>query len=319
MTNNNFSLPLSRRSFLTAAAGTAVAGTMGSVSWAKPSPIHIGVGSDPVFVAFFLASHEKFFEAENIDVDLQVYADGGEGMNALVAQQVDISCASEPTNLVRLSRAKLHPLAVVYQSGKYVKLVLGKDVKSPAEIKRFGIVPGSISEYCAGLTIEKFGLDAGAVELVPSGPPELPALLARGYIDAFFAWEPWPATAVEQGGKVALTSADVGYTDTLWLTSTAAMLESNPEGLKSVLRALAKASDIARADPERAAIAVKAVTRIPVETSLKAFKDMTPIVRDFTPADFESYDGIAKFLADHKVTEGPVPYRDVMQVGFYKG
>lgn len=309
---------LSRRGLLLASAGFAAAGLMGSAARAA-GPIRIGVGSDPVFVAFYLAAHEKLFAAEGVDAALQLYADGGEAMNALVAQQVDVAAAAEPTNLVRLSRAELRPLAVVYQSGRYVKLVLGPKVASPKDIKRFGIVPGSISEYCAGLTLAAEGLDPASVKMVPSGPPELPALLARGDIDAFFAWEPWPANAVANGGKVALTSKDVGYVDTIWLTASAAILKSDPEGLQKILKALAKASDIARADPERAAAAVKAVTRIPVETSLKAFKDMTPIVRDFTEADFKSYDGIAKFLADHNVTKGLVPYREALQAGFYKG
>lgn len=310
---------LTRRQLLAISAATAAAGILPTRAIAQSQPIRIGVGSDPVFSSFYLAKHEGLFEAEKVDVTLQLYTDGGEAMNALVAGQVDVSAASEPTTLVRLSRAELRPLSIVYQSGKYIKLVLGKDVADPKAIKKFGIVAGSVSEYCAGLTVEKFGLDASKIEFVRSGPPELPALLARGDIDAFFAWEPWPATAVQQGGKIALTSVDVGYRDTMWITATAAALASNPDGLHAMLRALAKAATIVREDKARAAAAIKAVTRIPEATSLKALEDMTPIVRDFTAEDFASYDNIVKFLADHKVTSAPVPYRDMLQAGFYKG
>ncbi|MGO4852920.1 ABC transporter substrate-binding protein [Phaeovulum sp. W22_SRMD_FR3] len=310
--------PLSRRMFVASSLGLAATGLLGVPARAA-APLRIGVGSDPVFAAFFLAAHEKLFEAEGIEVSLQPYAEGAEAMNALVAGQVDVSAASESSTMVRMPRAELRPLAVVYHSGKYVKLVLREGIADPGEIRRFGLVPGSISEYCTGLTLQHFNLDPAQVEMIPSGPPELPALLARGDIDAFFAWEPWPATALTQGGHVALTSADVGYVDTIWATASAAILGSNPEGLQAMLRALAKASDITQSDPARAAEGVRAITRIPVETSLKAFKDMTLGVRDFTDADFISFDGIASFLADHKVTTGLVPYRDVMQRGFYKG
>lgn len=310
---------LTRRQLLAISAASAAAGILPTRASAQSQPIRIGVGSDPVFSSFYLAKHEGLFEAEKVDVALQLYTDGGEAMNALVAGQVDVSAASEPTTLVRLSRAELRPLSIVYQSGKYIKLVLGKNVADPKAIKKFGIVAGSVSEYCAGLTVEKFGLDASKIEFVRSGPPELPALLARGDIDAFFAWEPWPATAVQQGGKIALTSVDVGYRDTMWITATAAALASNPDGLHAMLRALAKAATIVREDKARAAAAIKAVTRIPEATSLKALEDMTPIVRDFTAEDFASYDNIVKFLADHKVTSAPVPYRDMLQAGFYKG
>ncbi|WP_460274201.1 ABC transporter substrate-binding protein [Celeribacter sp. ULVN23_4] len=313
---------ISRRGFMASTAGLAASSLVlgaPSIARAASSKIRIGVGSDPVFAGYFIAQHEGFFEEEGVDVHLQTYSGGGEAMNALVADQVDLASASESTIMVRMNRAEMCPLAVVYYSGLYVKLVLRPGLEDPKDIKSFGIVPGSISEYCTGLTIEHYGLDATSLKMVPSGPPELPALLMRGDIDAFFAWEPWPSTAVGQGAKVALTSRDVGYTDTIWATSSKAMFDSNPEGLQAVLRAVKRASDIMQNDPERGAEGVKAITRIPVETTLKVSKDMFLTVRDFTDADYESFDGIAKFLADNKVTDGLVPYRDDMQRGFYKG
>lgn len=307
---------ISRRGFVACSAGLVAAAAFSPGAKAQGSPIRIGVGSDPSFASFFVAAHEKLFEAEQVDAALQFYADGGETMNALVAGQVDLAAAGEPTSMLRLVRAELRPLAVVYESGTYVKLVLGSAVSEPTQIKRFGIVPGSISDYCARLAVKKYGLDAASIAFVPSGPPELPALLSRGDIDAFFAWEPWPSIAVQQGGHVAATSAEVGYLSTQWLTATAALLKDNPEGAKRVLRALAKACDIVRSDPERAATATATVTKIPRATSLKAFKDMTPLVRDYTDEDLASYDRIAQFLTDQKITPTNIPYRDSLQRGF---
>lgn len=312
---------LSRRSFMASTAGLAATGAvLGLPSLARAAaPIRIGVGSDPVFAGFFVAEKEGFFKDEGIEVALQTYSGGGEAMNALVADQVDIASASESTIMVRMNRAALRPLAVIYTSGYYVKLVLRPGLDDPKQIKSFGVVTGSISDYCTGLTIEHFGLDRAALKIVPSGPPELPALLLRGDIDAFFAWEPWPSTAVAQGAKVVLTSRDVGYTDTIWATASKAMLDTNPAGLQAVLRAVDRASKLFEADHERGAKDVKAITRIPVDTTLKVSKDMTLGVRDFTDADYQSFDGIAKFLLDNKVTDHLVPYRDDMQRGFYKG
>lgn len=317
MTHSNFS----RRGFLASTAGLAATTmVLGAPRIARAAtPIRIGVGSDPVFASYFLAAEEGFFKDAGLDVNIQTYSGGGEAMNALVAGQVDVAAASESTTMTRMPRAEIRPLAVTYSSGLYVKLVLREDIEDPSQIKTFGIVPGSISEYCTNLTIQHFDLDGTSIKMVPSGPPELPALLVRGDIDAFFAWEPWPATAVKQGGHVLLTSRDVGYTDTIWATASAAMLESNPEGLQAMLGALAKASEIVQSDPERAAKGVKAATRIPVDTTLTAFKDMTAVVRDFTDADYQSFDGIAKFLAANGATEGEIPWRDYMQRGFYKG
>ncbi len=206
----------------------------------------------------------------------------------------------------------------VYQSGRYVKMVAGKDVESLDKIKKFGIVAGSFSEYCTLLALKKIGLDRDAVQMIKSGPPELPALLARGDIDAFFAWEPWPTNGVKQGGRVVMTSKDVGYVDTMWITAAAGWFDANPEPARGILKVLARACEIVVHDPARAAAAVQAVTRIPVAQTLTALKDMDAGVRDFTDADFQSYDGIAAFLAQQKMTPGVVDFRRVLQRGFYK-
>jgi hypothetical protein len=76
---------LSRRAFI---AGTVVAATTRPTALsARDAPFKIGVGSDPVFSSFYLAAHEKMFEAEKLHVAVQLYADGGEAMNALVARR----------------------------------------------------------------------------------------------------------------------------------------------------------------------------------------------------------------------------------------
>lgn len=311
---------LSRRTLL---AGSAILG-MGSAlglgrARAQSAPIRLGVGSDPVFASFFIAAHEKLFEAEGLNVALQTYTEGGEAMNALIAGQVDLSCSSDTSSIIRLPRGDLRALAVVYQSGRYIKLVGGSDITEPAQIKRWGVVMGSTSEYCARLAMAKYGIDEATVTVVPSGPPELPALLARDDVDGYFAWEPWPSMGVQQGGTIMARSADVGYVDTQWLNASAGFADSRAEDAQAFLRALAKAATIAHDEPSRAAVAIRAMTSIPEENSLKALADITPIVRDFTEQDFESYDRIATFLADKKVTEGLVPWRDDMMPGFFKG
>ncbi|QPF92366.1 ABC transporter substrate-binding protein [Bradyrhizobium commune] len=307
---------LSRRAFM--ASTLAAAAIRPTNLRAEDAPIKIGVGSDPVFSSFYLAAHEKMFEAEKLNVVVQLYTDGGEALNALVAQQVHLGAAVEPTHMVRFARAELRPLAIVYQSGRYIKLVTGKGVEGLDKIKKFGIVAGSVSEYCTLLAMKKIGLAPGAVQMVKSGPPELPALLARGDIDAFFAWEPWPTNGVKQGGHVAMTSKDAGYTDTMWVTAAGGWFDGNAAAARGILKVLARSCEIVISDPQRAAAAVQAVTKIPVAQTLNALKDMDPGVRDFTDADFASYDGIAAFLADQKVTPTVVDFRRYIQRGFYK-
>ena len=218
-----------------------------------------------------------------------------------------------------MPRAPLRPLAIYLQSGTYIKLVARKEITSADKIRKFGIVPGSVSEYSTGLTLKKYNMSASSVEFVKSGPPELPALLARGDIDAYFVWEPWPSLGVKQGGHILLTSADVGYSTQLWVNTSAAWLDNNNvETAKGILKVLASACDIVQRDPTRSAAAVQAMTKIPTATTLGLLKEMECKVRDFTDADFATYDAIADFLAERKITPTRVDYRPNMQRGFYK-
>ncbi len=127
------------------------------------------------------------------------------------------------------------------ESGTYIKLAVRPAVSSPKEIKKFGIVKGTSSEYSANLTLKKFGLDPASVTLVPSAPPELPALLARGDIDAYFVWEPWPTIATKQGGKILATSGDVGYAYKMLLSANGSWLQKNEAQAKAFIAVLADA------------------------------------------------------------------------------
>lgn len=309
-----------RRKLLLGAASMLAAGTVPALpALAQAAPITIGVGSDPVFTAFFVAANEKLFAKHGVNVAVQPYTDGGEALNALVANQVNLGCAGEPTHIVRLSRAELRPLAVTYQSRTYLKLVARKEIATADKIRKFGIVAGSVSEYVTGLAVKKLNLDASKIEMVRSGPPELPALLARGDIDAYFVWEPWPTLGVQQGGHVLMTCGDVGYTSTLWLSATASWLAANKEAAGNILKALAEAAEITRKDPPRAAQSVQAVTRIPVPQTLNSLKDMDPVVRDFTDTDLKTANAIGEFLLSRQAIKAPVDMGKILQRGFYKG
>ncbi len=304
----------SRRTVLMTVGAATLAGRQ---VFAQGAPIAIGVGSDPVFTPFYIAAHEKMFSAAGLDVVVRPYTDGGTAMDALVAQQVQLACASDATHLVRVGRAPLRPLAVTQSSGRYIKLV-GRKGMPISQMKKFGVVPASVSEYVTNLLLKKSHTDAASVKYVKSGPPEMPALLARGDIDGFFLWEPWPMNGVRAGGEVLMTSDELGYVSTLWLTALGPWLEANKPAAQTVLKTLAQASEIARKDPQRAATAINAIIKMPTATSLALLKEMDSVVRDFNDQDIRTTAAISEFLTEQKVTPAPVDPKSFMQRSFYK-
>ena len=230
-----------------------------------------------------------------------------------------VGAAAQPTTLIRAARADIKTFGIFGQSGTYIKLLVKPSITDPKQLKKIGIVPGSVSEYATEGLLTKYGIDPKSVELVKLGPPEAPALLARGDIDGYFLWEPWPTNGVKQGGKILLNSGDVGFVDNMWLSAEGKWLASHQAEAKAILAALAEACEIVRASPSDAAAAVQKEVKIPAATALEILKDRECVVRDFTPEDMASYDKIADFLVSHKITPVKLDVGKVIQKGFYSG
>jgi NitT/TauT family transport system substrate-binding protein len=280
-------------------------------------PIKIAVGVDSAYVSLYLSKQHKLFEKHGVNVELIQFAQGGDALDAVAAGQAPMGGAAEPTTLIRAARTDIKVIGIYGQSGSYIKFVAKAGISDPTQLKKVGVVPGSVSEFSTDLMLAKFNIDPKSVELVKAGPPEFPALLARGDVDGYFLWEPWPTNGVKQGGKILLSSGEVGYTYNMWLSANGAWLAGHQTEAKSILGALADACEIVRADPSKGAAAVQAEAKIPAATALEALKEVQCVVRDFTDADMATYEKIAAFLAKRKITSGKIDLGNVIQRGFY--
>jgi NitT/TauT family transport system substrate-binding protein len=281
-------------------------------------PIKFSVGIDAAYSQVFLAQHDKLFDKAGVNVEVRQYTQGGDGLDAMVAGQIDIAGSAEPTVMIRSLRAPLKVLAVMGQSGKYIKLTARPQISEVKQIRKYGVVPGTVSDFSTAKLLSKYGIAPSSVELVKSGPPEFPALLSRGDVDAYFLWEPWPTKGVELGGKVLMTSGEVGYAYNMWVVTTAAWLDGHKAEARALIGALSQACKTVVADPAKAAAANQAVAKIPQQTTLDLLKEIDCKVRDFTPADLVTYKEIADFLVERKVTPTLADVDTLIQVGFYK-
>ena len=306
------------RSILHLAAAALLGTALLRGSPAMADTIPIGVGIDPAFVPFFVAKRDGIFQKHGLDVRLVSFSQGGDSLDAMVAGQVVMTASAEPSAMIRMARADVHAIGIVEQSGSYLKMAVRSGIDDPKQIRTLGAVPGGAMEYLAGISIAKFGLDPATTKIVKAGVPEMPALLARGDIDAFWLFEPFPSMAARNGGKIMARSQDVGYTYTFWITSMQPWLAAHPDDTQKILASLAEACELTTSDPEKAAAAVQAEVKIPTAQTLGFLKEVDCKMRDFTPADDMSFGVIAKFLATAKITPSLVDYRSHLNLGTYK-
>jgi NitT/TauT family transport system substrate-binding protein len=291
------------------------AACLGWGSPARAETVVMGLGIDAAYAPFYVAQHRGLFKKHGLDAQILKFANGGEGVDAVVAGQAQIAGAADQTTMIRLARADLRPIAIYEESGSYIKLTAQPSITDVRQIKSFGIVKGTTSEYATYLLLEKFGIKPSDVKFIPSGPPELPALLARDDINAYFIWEPWPTLGVKQGGKVLMTSGEVGYTYTMWATVSGNWLETHKAAAKALIAALKEADADIAADPTKAAADLQAETTLPVADTLPFLKATSWTVRDFNEKDDVSYDKIADFLLAQKTTPTKVNFRKAIADG----
>ncbi|MGD6756143.1 ABC transporter substrate-binding protein [Streptomyces sp. BH105] len=280
-------------------AGTTDTGA-GSGSGGKASgpQVRIAVGIDGAYAPFYVADKEGLWAEHGVNVDLVQFAKGGEGVDALGAGQVQMAGNSDATTIGVLGQhPNLRPLAVYENSGQYLKVVLGPDVKSPAKIRKMAVVPG-LSELAATRFLESKGIDPKSVEFVTSDPAEIPALADKGDVDAYVLWEPWPTKGKELGSRIVETTGDYGLSYQHWLLSTSSWLKDHKDVAAKVAEALAEAAKKTERDPEAAARATKEAAKIPTAQTLTAVKEIDFGVRDFTAKDLKGYDDTARFYVD---------------------
>ena len=287
-----------------------------SVVAATAEPIRVSVGSDPAFTAFYYASQQKLFEKAGLDVRLSIVTQAGDAMDGLVAGQYDFVAGSESTTMVRAQRASLKALGVFWQSASYIKLTADSGINSPTDIKTIGFVPGSASELSTLKLFTKYGIDPKSVKQLASPPPELPALLLRKDIDAFFLWEPWPSRAVKQGAGLLLTSGDVGYTSTMLAVTSADWLKANRSSAMQLMKVVGEACAAITSDPAKGGQAIQSAIKIPAAEAVEFLKGTECKARDFN--DIAMFKDVMDFLVSKGAIKTKTDVTNMLEMGFLK-
>lgn len=216
--------------------------------------------SDLHQLACWIALEKGFFKSKGLDVEVSgIFRAGPEEMSAFAAGSLDIGYVGEApaTTAVANKTANVVVLSQVNKEGSAIVVKQSSNMKHISDlIGRVVAVPGhaQVQDFLLRKALAKHGIDSKRLNIIVLKPPEMIGALKTSQIDAFIAWEPYPAKAITLDiGKILISSSDMWKNHPCCvLVVDSGFLEENPLKVKGIVRAHVEATDFIHRNADEA-------------------------------------------------------------------
>nr|WP_295768810.1 ABC transporter substrate-binding protein [Rhodoferax sp.] len=225
---------------------------------AMAAPLNLAVSNGPVSLLVYAAEGNGYFKNEGLDLHLVECSSGRSCLKLLTDGAVDLATAADLVVAINsFVRPDLAILGTLSASSHQIKLIARRSagIASPEQMrgKRLATVQGTSAQYFLDSWLLFQGIEGRMVQHLYLPPDELGAALQRKHVDAVAIWEPLASKAVKLLGEdaFALPNPRV-YTQHFNLVSTQGVVAARRPDLMKVMRALARAQQFIREQPDAA-------------------------------------------------------------------
>ncbi|HLJ60034.1 MAG TPA: ABC transporter substrate-binding protein [bacterium] len=284
------------------------AGSLGPVASAAPPALGslvIGSGIDASYASIQVAVRNGFMERHGINATLKVFPSGQEALEAVLTGQSDFAGNGQyNVPLVAAQGGNIKIIAEYERSDKQFGAVAKSSITKPGDLigKRVGTQFGTSPEYYYHLYAKHYGLDESKITLVNLQFAQMVPALAKGDIDAFFAFEPSLTRATDDvpGTRILARSGDDGVMPLRVYAGVSQKVYSNKALAVAFLKALIEAGDWANAHPDETATVISQAFQIKPADARRFVGYFDYSVR-FDKASLAELDRVDQYLVDRKL------------------
>jgi ABC-type nitrate/sulfonate/bicarbonate transport system substrate-binding protein len=240
-----------------------------------PPPVEkvtVAVPANLYATFFFVAQEKGFFREEGLDVKLNMYPQGKDALDNMVAGGADIAVSAEtPVMFTILRGGDVVIVASVLESGKDQSIIALRrsGVENPRDLrgKRIGVALGTNGEYFLDTFLAVNGIPRNSVEIVNTLGTSSRDGLKAGKYDAVSAGGPTgPGLRKEFGAEAVTFFGENIYMVSSPVTVRREFSRSRPAAVRKLLRALLRADEFTRKDSAGALEITARGTRIDRDT-----------------------------------------------------
>ena len=250
----------------------------------------------PVFVGL----DKGYFDEENVKASTVTFQTGVEGIQALSSGQVDYAVGLDFATISSISENLVVVGAVASPDPGFHQIYFGQGIAKPSDLvgKKVGIIAGASQEYVTERWLSDNVPDGNVETVALPGVFELVNALKTGAVQAAFVFGPGIAQVKDDTSLTRYgDDSEQLTTQGIYLITTRANAEDNPDQVAAVLRSIQKGNEFIADDTDAAAQIVTTAVQGDI-AAITASLSTSNAGLSFTQDQLDVLHSVQEFLID---------------------